>query len=1186
MKRILLLIILSGIFVFNSLHSEEIPKPTYDNSVIFSWTMNFLQESTAEINYIKSRFGNGLYAPLTFSAFYNVPMAWNINPSGSSSGISSFKSDVDDIITFAKQHKAGMHLTLLYGLSRGVHLYEDAKIEDIRSAQWYNDNNISAQSQQSRAANAAEGESIENQTGSFNLDHTRNPAINSPDSPTASSSVINKYVFASFSRYARKLRAHLEAKIASTMAYLKQQQDDNPDIPIIVSAPGESELNFYRLNSGTLQNYFCDYSPFAILEFRDWLQHTGLYATGQAYSSDGYSSGGSKYQGASGLTQFNSDFGTSFTTWDLKYYNWSLSDTVDTDYTDGTDPDTHAIPVSQYTYDGMMPGSGSNYISGGFDPPRVMQNKGANAFYDLWRTFLENMVYHYVKDMAQIAKDAGFPITQYFTHQIPSDHLFGTTPTGGTLNNRFYSSASPMWTAKNDTGAGLGITLYDIKYPTFFARTSLYGIDAAKALSSNWAALEYHPEVIPPSQSSTISAVSTIYNQMIKLYNGTPHVISFFKWRDSTEGTITYRYKGNNRETAAKQFFDAIKDKARKTISTVFTPKKVEGFGGSYNNGIIKLTWSSKIWTDLTHAWTHWGDFKTFVIYRGYTSDFALNGASEIKRTTSSSFSDTGFNYNTTVYYKIVALNVNDQAGPVQSVSIVTPDGVPIPTLNVSRDQMNFAYISGGNMPPTQDYSISNTGSGALNWAAADDASWLSCNPDSGLNGALVNVSVDPTGLAVGSYTGSITISDPQAVDSPHSITVNLTVKNASQEEPPFGSFDTPVDGSTGMSSIPVTGWVLDDTGVESVKLYRDPVTNEGTSQIYVGDAIFVEGARPDVELAYPTYPENYKSGWGYMMLTHFLPAGGNGTYTFHIKAKDTSGNEVTLGSKTITIDNNSAVKPFGAIDTPTQGGIASGGSFVNWGWALTPQPGMIPIDGSTIKVMVNSVTIGNPTYNIFRSDIANFFPTYANSSGAIGYFIIDTTAYTDGIHTIQWLAADNNGNTDGIGSRFFTVRNSGSDTQSAAASHPGATIARQWAFGITNRTLATIPLAHSRTIRVRKGIGAGAKAGTLAAGKDGIIKVETRELERVVISPAVQTPNTRWAAVQLVGDRVRELPAGSTFDPVSGTLYWLPPHGFSGEYTFAFIAGSSLDNGMKPALIKIKLKINPRFGTPTRASK
>ena len=246
----------------------------------------------------------------------------------------------------------------------------------------------------------------------------------------------------------------------------------------------------------------------------------------------------------------------------------------------------------------------------------------------------------------------------------------------------------------------------------------------------------------------------------------------------------------------------------------------------------------------------------------------------------------------------------------------------------------------------------------------------------------------------------------------------------------PFGYFDTPLTNTTVTSSIPVTGWVLDDIEVENVKIYRTPNQGEPTQAngyVYIGDATFVEGARPDVEALYPDLPLNYRAGWGYMFLTNFTS---DGTYVLYAIASDKEGHLVDLGSKTITINNANAVKPFGAIDTPAQGGTASGNSYVNWGWVLTPLPNTIPTDGSTITVYIDGISVGSPVYNLPRDDIATLLPGYNNTDGAVGYFYLDTTAYTNGLHTIMWGAVDDAGNEDGIGSRYFTVYNAGTDNQ------------------------------------------------------------------------------------------------------------------------------------------------------------
>ncbi|HLP57858.1 MAG TPA: hypothetical protein VK186_03475, partial [Candidatus Deferrimicrobium sp.] len=989
---VLALAVLMTLMAYNYSPAEEIPRPTYDNSLNFSITHNFLAEEQAEIDYIKDQFGNGLYAPLLFSDFIGVNMNWNVDINNIGNGIQAFKEELDQIIAFARQNKVGIHLSLIYGLARFVDFYKDAKEEDIRNTQWYNDNNISSQSQGGDSVTGGYSGNYETEAPHFPYNFNQiDPYNDSLVQPAADDSAVNKYVFGTLSRYARKLRAHLNAKVTAVMAYIKQVQVANPGILIIVSAPGEVELNYNRINQNQfLQDYFCDYSPFAVLEFRDWIQHSGLYADGQLYAGEGYANGGAQYQGSAGLAKFNTDFGVAFSSWDLKYFNWNLTDPVDTDYTDNINPDLKAIPVSQYTYGGMMPTSGIQYIAGGFDPPRVMSEPGENDFYDLWNTFRETMVYHYVKDMAKIAKDSGFPKSHYYTHQIPGDYLFGSRPGDSHLNPRYYSSASPLWTAYAYPDTGMGITLYDINFGTWFARTTLYGIDAARALSTNWAALEYNPEVIPAGFTATLSTTQALYNQMMRLYNGNTHFISFFKWK----GESDYQFKGTNRGAAAKQFFNAVKDKARGSLTTVFAPKAVESFTAKFSTitGLVHLTWSEKIWSGLKYNWEDWGDFKEFIIYRGNSANFTPNAASEIARKSGSSFIDYRFPRETRVYYKIAAVNTKGVSGPIRTASVLVPGGTFNPILGVDKTQLNFGYITRTENPPVQHFRVMNEGTGILDWTISDDAPWLICTPSSGLTSSLVEVYVNSDSLAPGTYNGTITISSSIAADSPQTVNVYLVVKRSVNDRPPIGELATPSDGSLVSSSIPITGWALDDIAVESVKIYRDPVAGEGQEKIYIGDALLVEGARPDLETIYNDYPFNYKAGWGYMLLSHFLPNGGNGTYKLYAVAEDTTGTKVTLGSSTITCDNEHAVKPFGAIDTPAPGGIASGASFRNQGWVLASVPNAIPTDGSTVTVYIDGVGKGRVVYNIVRGDIAALFTGYINSSNAGGYFDFDTT--------------------------------------------------------------------------------------------------------------------------------------------------------------------------------------------------
>jgi M6 family metalloprotease-like protein len=515
-----------------------------------------------------------------------------------------------------------------------------------------------------------------------------------------------------------------------------------------------------------------------------------------------------------------------------------------------------------------------------------------------------------------------------------------------------------------------------------------------------------------------------------------------------------------------------------------------------------------------------------------------------------------------------IAITSVSQSGPTMTFFSSTPY---IPQIAINRSNLNFGSTSPGFTTSSQRLVIRNSGSGTLNWSVTDNVSWLTCTPSSGTNAGLVYASVSVTGLTAGTYTGTITVSDPNASNSPQTVSVLLTVYNAGVTTIPFGVFSTPIDNSTVRSSIAVTGWALDDIEVVSLKIYRNPVSGEGSGLIYIGDAIFVEGALPTVAQAFPNYPKNSQAGWGYMMLTNFLPNGGNGTFAIHAVAADKEGNKVTLGTKTITVDNVNAVKPFGAIDRPLPGQFISGNSYRNSGWALTPQPNWIPTDGSTINVLVDGVSLGNTVYNIYRSDIAALFPGYFNSNGAHAYFDFNTTVFSSGIHTIAWIAVDSAGNADGIGSRFFWILNPGGKRAGAGSA------SRIHDFSnIRVENLDNLPLIQNVPVRIKKGFGKAMEEEEIYPDHKGLIKIEVKELECIELDLlSTDVGISQISGYMVVGDRFQSLPVGATLEPGAGKFYWLLGPGFFGEYRFVFI-GRDQDSNM--VCRSIIVKVVPKF--------
>jgi hypothetical protein len=106
-----------------------------------------------------------------------------------------------------------------------------------------------------------------------------------------------------------------------------------------------------------------------------------------------------------------------------------------------------------------------------------------------------------------------------------------------------------------------------------------------------------------------------------------------------------------------------------------------------------------------------------------------------------------------------------------------------LPMLTASPLSLAFSYQSGGATPAAQNVSLSSSGN-ALNYTAASSAGWLTVTPGSGTTPGSLSVSVNPTSLAVGTYTGNITVSSAGASNASQKITVSLSVTGA----PPSGA--------------------------------------------------------------------------------------------------------------------------------------------------------------------------------------------------------------------------------------------------------------------------------------------------------------------------------------------------------------------------------------------------------------
>lgn len=144
----------------------------------------------------------------------------------------------------------------------------------------------------------------------------------------------------------------------------------------------------------------------------------------------------------------------------------------------------------------------------------------------------------------------------------------------------------------------------------------------------------------------------------------------------------------------------------------------------------------------------------------------------------------------TTVSVNINGLTVGTYSGTITITAFGatnSPAHVPVtltvnpppPAIHVNPASLNFTVQELAGSPTNKPLSITNSGGGTLNWTASDDATWLSLTSQSGTAPSTVVALANVSGLAAGTYNGTITITASGATNSPLHVPVTLTVTPA-----------------------------------------------------------------------------------------------------------------------------------------------------------------------------------------------------------------------------------------------------------------------------------------------------------------------------------------------------------------------------------------------------------------------
>jgi MoaA/NifB/PqqE/SkfB family radical SAM enzyme len=130
-----------------------------------------------------------------------------------------------------------------------------------------------------------------------------------------------------------------------------------------------------------------------------------------------------------------------------------------------------------------------------------------------------------------------------------------------------------------------------------------------------------------------------------------------------------------------------------------------------------------------------------------------------------------------------------------------------------------------------------------------------------------------------------------------------LGTRTVSFRRTPVGYVEHPADGcECAGADLVVSGWAVGLVGVERVEIRREPVSASepvgADGRVFVGEADFREGTRPDVAALYGRHADCRRAGWAYRLHRNQLP--GAGPFRFHVVAVNAEGTTV-LGTRTVS---------------------------------------------------------------------------------------------------------------------------------------------------------------------------------------------------------------------------------------------------------------------------------------------
>lgn len=139
-----------------------------------------------------------------------------------------------------------------------------------------------------------------------------------------------------------------------------------------------------------------------------------------------------------------------------------------------------------------------------------------------------------------------------------------------------------------------------------------------------------------------------------------------------------------------------------------------------------------------------------------------------------------------------------------------------------------------------------------------------------------------------------------------------------STKSSPIGYIDVPgVESLVANNAVEFSGWALDKASIEKVTVEREPHLGEDVGPVnerglvFLAEAVFQNGARPDVCRAYPDYPNLHRMCWSFQLRREIISHDTSFKITLHAIAHNAFGLTTDLGRREIVFGPEGSAPPY-----------------------------------------------------------------------------------------------------------------------------------------------------------------------------------------------------------------------------------------------------------------------------------